>query len=335
MVYEPTDDADWLLYELGGKHRAQVLSTLAAIGLPDQLRALGSATVATLGELLGCDLADLDSLMRAATGMTCLREEPPGTFALTARGEQLCTDSLGAFASFLGSKPQWDAWSRLREGIKDPSRKTPFDRTFEVSYYDFFQQNPEAANEYDAAIDAFTRFEARLLLEAVDLTHRRCLVDVGGGRGTLLRELLPAAPEARGILIDLPHVIAATAAHLPDNLPANVEAIAGDFFQQVPEGGDVYLIKHVLHNWSDDRAVELLRSCQRAKAPGGIVVVIDALLHPDNRPDLARMLDLEMRVLCGGRERRKPEMRRLLADAGLRLQQAQELTSATWLFVAS
>ncbi|MFT4513677.1 MAG: hypothetical protein ACI91B_002382 [Planctomycetota bacterium] len=330
-MYEPTDDTDWLLYELGGKHRAQILSTLAAIGLPDKLHAMGAATVAKLAEALDCDLFDLDSLMRAATGMGCLREELPGTFQLTSRGEQLCSGSLGAFATFLGSKPQWDAWSRLREGIKVGATETPFQQTFHASYYEFFQQNPEAAAEYDHAIDAFTRFEAGHLVQAIDLKQRRCLVDVGGGRGTLLRELLPAAPQARGILFDLPHVVAATA----EQLPENVEAIAGDFFESVPEGGDVYLIKHVLHNWNDTKATELLRTCQRAKADDGIVVVIDALLHPDNRPDLARMLDLEMRVLCGGCERRKPEMRRLLADAGLRLQQAKELTSSTWVFVAT
>lgn len=91
----------------------------------------------------------------------------------------------------------------------------------------------------------------------------------------------------------------------------------------------------MLHNWDDDKAIQLLRNCQRAKADGGIVVVIDALLFPDNRPDLARMLDLEMRVLCGGCERRKPEMRRLFGEAGLKLVTAEELTPASWMFVGS
>ena len=118
-MYQPTDDTDWLLHELGGKHRAQVLSTLAAIGLPDQLQQLGSANVAQLAKALGSDLGDLESLMRAATGLGCLQEEPPGTFALTTRGRLLCRDSLGAFAACLGSKSQWDPWARFRDSLRD------------------------------------------------------------------------------------------------------------------------------------------------------------------------------------------------------------------------
>lgn len=330
-VYEPKDDADWLLYELGGKHRSQVLSTMAAIGLPDRLQERGSATVAQLAEALDCDNGDLESLMRAATGIGCLREGPPGTFALTPRGEQLCRDNLGEFAAFLGSKSQWDPWSCLRESLRDRSEETPFVRTFGCDMYAYLQQNPNASAEYDAAIDAFTRYEAAHVVERLDLSQRDCFVDVGGGRGTLLVELLQAAPDARGVLFDLPHVVAAAAPALPDN----VRAVAGDFFVDVPSGGDVYLVKHVLHNWDDDKAIQLLRNCQRAKNEGGLVVVIDALLFPDNRPDLARMLDLEMRVLCGGRERRKPEMRRLFGEAGLSLATAEELTSASWLFIGS
>ena len=330
-MYQPTDDTDWLLHELGGKHRAQVLSTLAAIGLPDQLQQLGRATVAQLAKALGSDLGDLESLMRAATGLGCLQEEPPGTFALTTRGRLLCRDSLGAFAAYLGSKSQWDPWSRFRDSLRDGAGATPFQRTFQVDPYGYLQQQPEASAEYDEAIDAFTRYEVAHLAACLQLAERRCLVDVGGGRGGLLRELLPSAPQASGILFDLPHVVAAAKPHLP----SGIEAVAGDFFECVPEGADVYLIKHVLHNWSDAAATQLLGNCRRAKASGGIVVVIDALLTPDNRPDLARMLDLEMRVLCGGRERRKPEMRRLLCDAGLQLQRAEALTPMSWLFVAS
>lgn len=330
-AYEPKDDADWLLYELGGKHRAQVLSTMAAIALPDRLQEVGSATAVQLADVIGCNASDLESLMRAATGIGCLREEPPGTFALTPRGVQLCSEHLGAFAAFLGSKSQWDPWSRLRDILQDRSNETPFVRTFGSDLYAYLQQNPKASAEYDAAIDVFTRYEAAHVVERLDLSQRTCLVDVGGGRGTLLVELLKALPNARGVLLDLPHVVAAAA----PALPANVQAVAGDFFADVPSGADVYLVKHVLHNWDDDRATQLLRNCQRAKAEGGIVVVIDALLYPDNRPDLARMLDLEMRVLCGGRERRKPEIRRLFGEAGLKLVTAEELTPCSWLFVGT
>lgn len=328
-AFEPADDADWLLYELGGKHRAQVLSTLAAVRVPDLLQEHGPVALPELAELSGCDAADLESLVRAAAGLGCLKEGPPGTFALTARGEELCSDRLGRFASFLGSRSQWDPWSRLRDGMRDPERRPPLQHSLGQGLYAFMADNPDAAAEYDAAIDAFTRHEALYLRGRLDLAGAELLVDVGGGRGTLLRALLDEVAGARGILFDLPHVVEAARPHLGPH----TEAVAGDFHEAVPSGADVYLIKHVLHNWPDAVAQRILENCRDARAPGGRIVVIDAVLAPDNRPDLARMLDLEMRVLCGGRERRKPELRRLVHDAGLQIERAEELSSSSWLFV--
>jgi len=328
-AFEPADEADWLLYELGGKHRAQVLSTLAALGVPDLLHERGPCALPDLASLSGCDDDDLESLVRAAVGLGCVREGPPGTFSLTARGEQLRSDRLGDFAAFLGSRSQWDAWSRLRESMRDQEQATPLQRAVGASLYEHLAADPAASAEYDAAIDAFTRHEASRVRGRLDLDGVELVVDVGGGRGTLLREVLNQSAGARGVLFDLPHVIEAAR----ESLPEHVEAVAGDFLRAVPPNGDLYLVKHVLHNWSDDDALRILRNCRDARGAGGRVVVIDAVLAPDNRPDLARMLDLEMRVLCGGRERRKPALRRLIRAAGLELEFAEELASSSWMFV--
>ena len=176
---------------------------------------------------------------------------------------------------------------------------------------------------------AHTEADPARLRGRLDLREAKAIVDVGGGRGTLLRALLDEAPAARGVLFDLPHVVERARASLPDA----IEAVAGDFRSAVPAGGDVYVLKHVLHNWSDDDARRILENCRDARVAGGRVVVLDAVLAPDNRPDLARMLDLEMRVLFGSRERRKPELRRLIQAAGLQVESASELTESSWLFV--
>ncbi len=306
-----------------------MLSTLAALGVPDLLEDLGDATVAELARRAGCREPDLDSLMRAAAGLGCLAESSPGRFELTARGAQLCSDRLGALAAFLGSRPQWDSWSRLRESMRASAAATPLELAMGAGLYELMAEDPAAAAEYDAAIDAFTRHEAQLVRGRLELADVACVVDVGGGRGALLRALLAETDGARGVLFDLPHVVEAARG----GLPHGVEGVGGDFFEAVPAGGDLYLLKHVLHNWSDDDARKILERCRDARAPGGRVVVIDAVLAPDNRPDLARMLDLEMRVLCGGRERRKPELRRLVQAAGLRVERAEELAGGSWLFV--
>lgn len=326
-------DADLLLDLLGGKQRAQALSTAAALGIADRLAAAPD-TAANLGAAIGCDTAGLDSLLRLLAGLGFLSNPEPDRYALTPLGRTLCSDALGPLAAFVGAPEQWDPWSRLRDSLRRPGADTTaFARTFGTDVYRHLAADADAARRYDHAIDAFTRHEARCLGDRLELQDARCVVDIGGGRGTLLRELLARWPHLRGVLFDLPHVVAAAAPSLEAALPGRISTAGGDFFAGVPAGGDVYLLKHVLHNWDDARAERLLGNCARAMAQGGRVVVIGALLSPDNRPDLARLLDLEMRVMTGGRERRKPELRRLFTSAGLTLQRLEPLTAASWLWV--
>ncbi|HEB54388.1 MAG TPA: hypothetical protein ENI87_14135 [bacterium] len=330
-AFEPQDDSEWLLYELGGLHRSQVLSTLAALGVADCLHAAGSLTLGELQQQVGSRQQGFESLLRAGCGLGVLCEDPPDTFRLTVRGEWLRRERLGAFAAFLGSSTNWDPWSRFRSALRDGDDRTAFERTFGRRIYDHLAAHGDLAAEYDTAIDAFTRCEAAALCARIELETARLVVDVGGGRGALLAELLAAAPHARGVLYDLPHVVEAARSHLP----ARADAVAGSFLDGVPANGDLYLLKHVLHNWPDDVAVRILRHCREARVADGRVVVVDAMLWPDNRPDLARMLDLEMRVLCGGRERRRSELRRLFTAAGLELVQVEELVAGSWLFVGA
>lgn len=332
----PTPEpGDHLLNLLGGKHRAQALSTAASLGIADRLAEAGPRSSGELAEDLGCDPADLRSLLQLLTGLGYFAEQEPDRYVLTPHGETLRRDALGPLAEFVGSAEQWDPWARLRESIRDPSRRTAYELTTGKKLYDSLAGDPAAAARYDAAIDAFTRHEAAALRARLDLGTASRLVDVGGGRGTLLVELLAQWPDLRGVLLDLPHVVrAAEAVRSEAGLAGRLELVAGDFFVEVPSGADVYLLKHVLHNWDDDEARALLERCADAVTPSGRVVAIDAVLAPDSRPDLARLLDLEMRVLTGGRQRRKPELRRLFASAGLALERVEQLTAASWMLVA-
>ncbi|HEU4419701.1 MAG TPA: methyltransferase, partial [Planctomycetota bacterium] len=171
------------------------------------------------------------------------------------------------------------------------------------------------------------------LCSIYDFGQARVVVDVGGGRGTLLAEVMQRWPHLRGVLLDLPHVVERARPQLVARFGARVEAHGGDFFERMTEGGDVYLVKHVLHNWDDERALSLLRCCVGAMAARGRVVAIETVLAPDNRADLAAIMDLEMQVLLGGRVRRKPELRRLFQSAGLRVEQMVGLVAGSWLLV--
>lgn len=334
MTDRSREQADeYLLDLLAGKCRAQAVSTAASLGIGDQL-ASAAMTAEQLARRLDCDAAALERLLRFLAALDLCDAAEDGRFSLTSRGQSLRGEALGNLATFIGSAEQWDPWSRLRESLRD-GRSIPFDLTFGTGLYEYMATDPDAARRYDAAVDAFTRHEARALCQAVDLSAARQVVDIGGGAGALLAEVLSHWPQLLGILFDLPHVVERARAELEERHPGRVEVIGASFRDTLPAGADVYLLKHILHNWSDEQAHDLLCRCAGAMAENGRLLVIEAVLAPDNRPDTARMLDLEMLVLTGGRERRKPELRRLFRDTGLALGRVEPLSRTSWLLEAS
>ncbi|MCA1846986.1 MAG: methyltransferase domain-containing protein, partial [Actinobacteria bacterium] len=149
----------------------------------------------------------------------------------------------------------------------------------------------------------------------------RNVVDVGGAHGVLLSAVLRANPAARGVLFDLPHVIAtAREAIAATGVGDRCEFLSGNFFEAVPEGADLHLLKQIVHDWDDERAAQLLRNCHRALAPGGKLLLVEMLIPADDRPAPSKGMDLNMLVLLGGRERTEEELGDLLASAGFHLE---------------
>ena len=158
------------------------------------------------------------------------------------------------------------------------------------------------------------------VLAAYDFSGFKKIVDVGGGRGTLIASILRACPNARGVVLDLPHVIELGRRHIHEQeLAAPCDLIAGDFFERVPEAGDAYILKWVLHDWDDERSVAILRNCRRSMPPTAKLLVIEAVIPAGNEPFLHKFMDLNMLVMTGGRERTEAEYRALFEAAGFRL----------------
>ena len=325
------DGAAFVLDLLAGRCRAQALSTAATLGLADRL-AGGPKSAAELAAELGGEARPLERLLELLSSLGVCEPAGDGRFGLTARGAALRGDALGPLAAFLGSSVVWDPWSRLAEALR-AGNGTAFERTHRRTLYAHLARDPQTARAYDAAIEAYTRDEIAALGERREFAAARRVVDVGGGRGASLAALLRRWPALRGVLVDLPHVSGPARARLAEELPGRVEVVEGDYFEELPAGADLYLLKHVLHNWDDERAVALLRRVREALAPGGAALVIEAVLAPVDSADSARLLDLEMLVLTGGRERRKPEWRRLFHAAGLRVERFDPLTPSSWLLV--
>ena len=320
---------DPILSLLAGRARAQAVSTAASLGLADHLgdREMSLDALATAAD---CVPDRLRSLLRVLIGVGLIASPAPDTYALTTDGQRLRRDQLGPLAAVLGLPFQWEPWGHLREAMR--GGKSPFEQRYGETLYEYLAAHPEDSAAFDTAIDTYTRAEAEALSSAYEFQDGQRVVDVGGGRGTLLRRVLQNHPKLQGTLFDLPHVVGSLS--VDELRAARIQPAPGDFREEVPSG-DVLIVRHVLHNWADDAAVEILTNCARAVSASGHVLVMDAILTPDDRPDSASMLDLEMLTMTGGRERRKPELRRLIRDAGLRIERFQQLTPACWLMVAT
>jgi hypothetical protein len=191
-----------------------------------------------------------------------------------------------------------------------------------MDLFDWYAQNPEEAGFFSAAMGNLSALAARELVRVYDFSAVRTVADVGGAHGVLLAAVLRANPAARGILFDLPHVIAtAPDAVAAQGLSERCQLMSGSFFESVPEGADLHLLKQIVHDWDDERATLILRNCHRALAPAGKLLLVEMVIPPDNRPSPAQSMDLNMMVLLGGRERTEEEYQRLLQAAGFRLEQ--------------
>jgi SAM-dependent methyltransferase len=329
------DPEQRLLELLSGKWVTAAIAAAAELGLADALAA-GPLALPELAGRLGCDESALARLLGVLCAEGLLELASSGAYRITELGAQLRQGALRDLARFVGAPFMWTPWASLASAVRD-ARSSAFERLHGESLFQHLDHDERDAALYHRAVDAFTRRQARALAEVFDFSALGSVVDIGGGLGTLLVELTARFAALRCILYDRPAVIAQARAVLGSSPEgARIETVSGDFFTSVPQGADAYVIKHVLHNWGDDEAVRLLSLCANALRANGRVLIVENLLLPGNVRDAARLFDLEMFVLCGpGRERSKPEFRRLLHRAGLRLESSRALAGGTRLLVAA
>ena len=323
-----------LLNLLAGKWTTAAIAAAAELGIADTLgdRALSAAALA---DAVRCETAGLERLLGVLAGEGLLAIDEMGRYSLTALGAELRADSLRDLARYMGAPFAWTPFAHLTDALR--SGRSAFEIAHGDPMFRYLDKHPDSASSYHRGVDAFTRHEARALAEQFDFTSARHVVDVGGGLGTLLIEVLSRFPHLKGTLVDRPAVITQAEQALATHaIHPRVSFCPSDFFEHVPGGADIYVLKHVLHNWDDERALVLLQRCASVLDAEGRLIIVEGFLLPEGRRDATRLLDLEMFVLCGaGRERRKPEFRALLHRAGLKLHSSQSLAGATCMIVAS
>lgn len=324
--------AQKLLELLAGKWVSAAISACAELGIPDRL-AERAMSAEELAEELGVEAPAVARVLELLVSRDVFALDVEGRFSLTPIGEALREDGLGKLATLSGSKLMWDPFSRLSDSLRE--RRAAFELHHGAPLFDHLEEKAEDASLYHEAIDAFTRVEAKAIAATVDLSRFEHFVDVGGGRGTLLIELLERYPSARGTLLDLDSAVRSAKAQIEERgLIERCEAISGDFFKILPAGADLYLLKHILHNWPDETASSLLGRVAEAMRPGGRILVIDGVLLPPAYGDATRLLDLEMFALFySARERSKPTWRKLFHELDLRIESSHQLLGTARVFV--
>jgi SAM-dependent methyltransferase len=286
---------------LRGALGTRALAIVADLGVAEAL-ADGPRSVEELASELGADADTLHRLLRALASDGVFVEEEPGTFRNTDVSDQLRHSGWGAFAHLFG-----DAFYSAAGGL-DASGKAAFPEIYDMDFWSWLAANPDERAVFDLAMEQGKQQRVERF-DGVDWRGDETVVDVGGGNGSLLVELLRRQPGLRGIVFDLPETVRDA-----DALGDNIEFVEGSFFESVPEG-DVYVLSTILHDWDDERAAAILRTIRAAAPPGARLLLLEAVVPAGNEPDGAKWLDLLMLALFAGRERDEAQWRALL-DAG-------------------
>lgn len=311
--------ADVLGQMIWGFGVSQALCTAAKLGIVD---VLGNAPkrASEIADALGIHELSLRRLCRALTSIDILSEDEYGRFTTTSIGELLRADhpqSMRPMAILIGSPFVWRPWGELFEAVR--SGKPAFDQVHGESFFEYFGRRPKEASVFNEAMTGATSGQLPAILEAYDFSGFRKIVDVGGGQGALLRGILERYPDAIGVLCDVPAVAAAASEIRGTPLADRCGFVGADIFKSVPVGGDVYILKAIVHDWSDEQGIRILRNCRQGIRDGGKILLIEWVLKPSNEPDFGKLLDLNMLVVLPGRERTEAEFRDLYDAAGFRL----------------
>jgi SAM-dependent methyltransferase len=317
----PQAAAAQLLTQLATGHMvASALQVVLRLGIPDWL-ARGPRTAAELAHAAGVREDGLYRVLRALASVGVFAETSSRRFALTAAGEVLVSGAPGSMrdmALWVTSPFHFRVYAELMHSVQ--TGHPAAEKVTGMPVFEYFRTQPELSEIFNDAMTNLSEVVVRAVLDVYDFSGIGVLVDVAGGHGAVLTTILNAYPRMRGVLFDLDHVVAG-AWPLIEAMGVNdrCRTESGDFFKAVPVGGDAYIMKHIIHDWDDERAALILSNIKRAMKPGGRVILLDSVLLPANQPDFGKILDLEMLLLPGGRERTEEEFRALFARAGFRL----------------
>ncbi|HEX3869385.1 MAG TPA: methyltransferase [Pirellulales bacterium] len=304
---------------ISGYWKSQAIYAAATLGIADLLKD-GRRDIDELAQQTGTRNELLYRLLRALASVGIFREGPSRTFSLTPMAELLRSDAEQSqrwLAMMIGDE-HYHAWGELVAILR--TGENAFEKLYGMPIFDYLSKHPEQGRIFDRAMTGIHGRETDAVLAAYDFSAIGALADIGGGNGLTLIGILQKHPQMRGILFDLPQVIDRARPNFETaGVADRCELISGSFFEAVPPGADAFLMRHIIHDWTDEQSLTILRNCQRAMKEHSRLLVVESVIPPGNDPFMGKFLDLNMMLIPGGKERTADEYRELYTQAGFEL----------------
>ena len=312
-----------VLREISNGHiRARATYAAATLGVADHVGTT-PVSIADLAEKTQSNEVALYRLMRFLSGLGIFQENTDRKFSHTPISEFLKSDHEHSErgAVLMRGEMFYSAFEEILHSVR--TSEEGFSKRFKKPLFEYLQEDEAAFKSFQAGMRSLTGFEANAVLKAYEFSDIKKVIDVGGGNGTNLSEILRACPNVSGTLFDLESSIQMARDGAGGPLP-RCELVVGDFFDEVVEGGDLYILKNILHDWYDEQAIKILENCRRAMKPESRLIIVERLIGAPNYHNNTSNQDLTMLVAVGGLERRAEEFVSLVKKAGLNLDRTIE-----------
>ncbi|MBV9386536.1 MAG: hypothetical protein JOZ78_08930 [Chroococcidiopsidaceae cyanobacterium CP_BM_ER_R8_30] len=298
---------------IGGFWIARSIYLAASLGVADVFDDQPK-TIAQLAAVTNTEPRSLYRLLRALASVGIFKEVSDRTFKLTPLGETLKSDRPDSMR-YMAMAQMADnfslAWSNGLHSLR--TGEPAFDAAAKMSLWEYYAQHPEAGQVFSQSMTSIGTPIAQAVVATYDFSKINTVVDVGGAQGSLISAIMQAHPHLKGILFDLPEIIATVSVN------EKIQPIAGNFFESVPLGGDAYLLRWIIHDWNDEKAAIILKNCHQVMPDHGKLLLVESVIPPDNEPSPAKFLDVLMLMGTGGWERTEEEHRSLLQSSGFEL----------------
>ena len=308
-----------LMQIANGTMVTQALGVVAKLGIADLIDD-GERHVEELASASGSDGPSLYRILRSLASIGVFTETSRGKFTHTPVSILLRSGiegSMRGMAIFMAEPWHYNVWGNMLHSAK--TGETAWKATYGEEVFEWFQKHPAESDIFNNAMTDMSASVAPALIEAYDFSGIKVLADIAGGHGFLLSQILKANPELKGILFDLEHVIAGAWEMISRyGVADRIERVSGDFFREVPSA-DAYIMKHIIHDWDDERSIAIMKNICRAMTGNGKLLLLEMVVPEGNQPHPSKILDLAMLALPGGLERTEAEYAQLFDRAGLRL----------------